>query len=161
MHSYDFVRAVVESSVPIALTSDEIEKASGEDSELILFYITCIRSVLDYAVPVFYYSLPNYLIKELERIQERAMGITFPNMEYHEALSSSHIELLSTHHANICKALFDSIMTNEDHRLHSLLPSLHDSSYDLRRTRKFAIPMCKTNRLKNTFIMASCRNVNE
>ena len=88
-------------------------------------------------------------------------GVSWSNMEYYEALSSSHMELLSTHHANICKTLFDSIMTNEDHHLHSLLPSLHDSSYDLRRTKKFAIPMCKTNRLKNTFIMASCRNVNE
>lgn len=38
--------------------------------DLRLFYATCIKSVLDDAAPVLYYSLLKYLTHELERIQK-------------------------------------------------------------------------------------------
>ena len=37
-------------------------------SELILFYVTCIRSILEYACPVFHRALPSYLTHDLERL---------------------------------------------------------------------------------------------
>ena len=54
------------------------KRAKVPCEDLRLFYTTCIRSVLDYAVPVFYYSLPKYLTHELERIQKRALAIMCP-----------------------------------------------------------------------------------
>ena len=36
----------------------QLKRAKVPRKDLGLFYFTCIRSVLDYAVPVFYYSLP-------------------------------------------------------------------------------------------------------
>ena len=41
--------------------------------DLCLFYITCVRSVIDYAAPVFHHVLSACLSQELERVQKRAM----------------------------------------------------------------------------------------
>ena len=50
--------------------------------DLKAFYITGIRSVLDYAVPVFHSSLPKYLIEEIEEIQKSVISIILPKQEY-------------------------------------------------------------------------------
>ena len=36
------------------------------------FYTACIRSVLTYAAPAFFYALPKYLKDELVRVEKRA-----------------------------------------------------------------------------------------
>ena len=46
----------------------QLKRANVSYDDLKLFYITCIRSILDYAAPVFHYSLPKYLMNEMERI---------------------------------------------------------------------------------------------
>ena len=81
-------------------------------ADLVLFYITCVRSVLGHAVPVFH-SLPKYLIDELEGIQKRAMAISFPGC-YNNAINIANIPRLEDHHKNICK-LFNEINNNKDH----------------------------------------------
>jgi hypothetical protein len=74
--------------------------------------------VLDYALPVFHYSLS----EELERVQKHALGIIFPHLNYEEALCCGGIEALFTHHHNICKKLFQLITIDSHHNLHHLLP---------------------------------------
>ena len=136
----------------------QLKRAKIPIQELITFYITCIRSVLDYAVPVFHYSLPKYLSQELERVQKRAFGIIYPHLKYVEALNLSGIEYLSTHHQNSCKKLFNAIIKDTYHSLHHLLPPRHNSIYDLRSNRSFDAPcslQIKTKRFSNSFIMAS------
>ena len=44
-------------------------------SDLVLFYKSCIQSSVDYAVPVFYNALPQYLKNELARIEKRTLLI--------------------------------------------------------------------------------------
>ena len=133
----------------------QLKRAKIPIQELITFYITCIRSVLDYAVPVFHYSLPKYLSQDLERVQKRVFGIIYPHLKYEEALNLSGIEHLSTHHQNSCKKLFNAIIKDSNHSLHYLLPPRHNSIYDLRSIKPFDVPVCKTNRFSNSFIMAS------
>ena len=58
----------------------QLKRAKVPCNDLGLFYITCVRSVLDYAIPVYYYSLPKYLVNELERVQKRALKIMCPNL---------------------------------------------------------------------------------
>ena len=36
----------------------QLKRARVSQKDLCLFYITCVRSVIDYAVPVFHYALP-------------------------------------------------------------------------------------------------------
>ena len=53
----------------------QLKRARVSQKDLCLFYVTCVRSVIDYAAPVFHYSLPAYLTHEVERVQRRAMRI--------------------------------------------------------------------------------------
>ena len=55
--------------------------------DLVLFYATCIRSILVYEAPGFFYALPKYLKCELVRVQKRALSISCPSLSYDEALN--------------------------------------------------------------------------
>ena len=76
------------------------------------------------------------------------------------SVSAYELPTVAEHHHNICKRTFKRIMNDPNHKLRKLLPPLHSSKYDLRHARKFTLPRCKTNRFKNSFIMASSRIVN-
>ena len=54
-----------------------------------------------------------------------------------------------------CSTLFSNIIENDNHRLRELLPGANHPKYNLRRNRRFEIPRWRTNRFKNTFMMAS------
>ena len=76
-------------------------------------YCSCIRSVLVYAVPVFYYSLPMYLKTELERVQKRALAIIFPGMDYSDALAGTGLPSVERYNENTCKRTFNSILNDK------------------------------------------------
>ena len=63
----------------------QLKRARVLQKDLCLFYIICVRSVIDFAAPVFYHPLLAYLSQELECIQKRAMRIICPSIEYQEA----------------------------------------------------------------------------
>ena len=110
---------------------------------------------------MYYYSLPKYLVNELERVQKRALKIMCPSLSYDEALTHMEIAPLSVHHSNICATLFNEILSDSDHRLRALLPPSHQAcKYSLRRTRKFDIPKINTKRARNSFIIKSSFNIN-
>ena len=56
----------------------QLKKSHVATRELLLFYVTCIRSILEYGRPVFHRALPSYLSEDLERLQKRAMKIIYP-----------------------------------------------------------------------------------
>ena len=58
----------------------QLRRAQVEKADLLRFYTSCIRSVCDYAIPVFHASLPQYLIDDLERVQKRALSIICPHL---------------------------------------------------------------------------------
>ena len=126
--------------------------------ELVLFYIICIRSILTYAIPVFFYALPKYLQNELERLQRRAFSIINPGLTYHEALSESNIPTIMSYGDTICRDFFDSAVNDKYNKLNNLLPPTHETTYKLRQNRRFDIPNWSTNRFRDTFIMASAIN---
>ena len=55
------------------------------------FYTACIRSVLTYAAPAFFYSLPKYLTDELVRVEKRVMSIICPGLPYQETIELVNI----------------------------------------------------------------------
>ena len=67
----------------------QLKKSDVDTRELILFYITCIRFILEYSSHVSYRALPNCLSEELERLQKRAMKIIHPELSYAKALELS------------------------------------------------------------------------
>ena len=72
-----------------------LKKSSVATRELLLFYITCIRSILEYGRPVFHRSLTNDLSKDIERLQKHIIKIIYPELSYANALELSRF-LLNT-----------------------------------------------------------------
>ena len=133
----------------------QLKRAKLPRKDRVLFYITCIRSILTYAIPVFFYALPMYLCNELERLQKRAFSIISPSLTYYDALTEANIPTIILYSEALCKNFFNSIVSNQDNKLNKLLPTTNEVSYKLRQNRFFAIPNWSTNRFRNTFIMSS------
>ena len=117
--------------------------------------MTCIRPVIEYACKAFHDSLPQYLSNDLERLQKRAFRIILPELHYHEVLESFNILSLYDWKVKLTTKLLNEIVSNPNHKLKSLLPSVLekiDGPY-LRKQRHFNIPVCKTNGLNDSFIV--------
>ena len=103
----------------------QLKRARVPQKDLCLLYITCVRSVIDYAAPVFHHALPAYLSQELERVQKRAMRIICPGIEYQQALALMSLPTVEEHHHKICRRTFESMMSEPNHKLRKLLPPLY------------------------------------
>ena len=133
----------------------QLKRAKLPRKDLVLFYVTCIRSIITYAIPVFFYALPKYLQNELERLQKRAFSIINPDLTYHEALAESNIPTVISYGEKVCRDVFKSTINNDSDKLNKLLPPTHEAAYQLRNNRRFFLPNWHTNRFKNTFIVTS------
>ena len=137
----------------------QLKRAKVPISEIICFYCTCIRPVVEYASSVFHYAIPNCLCKHIEQIQRRAMRIIFPTKSYAEALLHSKLLTLKERRQRTCGKLFKEIVEDPNNKLHPLLPELNtDTAYSLRTSRTFNHPKYKTDRFRNTFIIAASLN---
>jgi hypothetical protein len=134
----------------------QLKRASVDTKELLTFYTSCIRPIVEYACPVFHNSLPRYLADDIERLQKHALRIVFLDLKYCEALEKTNLMLLNDRRELSSKKLFHQICENDHHKLHQLLPKTRETNIGLRSRRKFAVPAFKTNRLKNTFIYSNC-----
>ena len=71
-----------------------LKKAGVQPSDLVGIYCALIRSVLEYAAPL-WSGLPVYLSDVLEAVQRRAMRIIFPHADYNTALCSAGLGSLA------------------------------------------------------------------
>lgn len=137
----------------------QLKRADVATTNLVKFYCSCIRSVLEYACQLFHSSLPQYLSDDIERIQKRAMRIILPNLSYTDAIEKAGLHTLYSRRESLSCKLFNDIVSNEDHKLAELLPPRTSSTTArLRKRRTFEIPRLRTNRLKNSFIMHYAKN---
>ena len=118
----------------------------------ITFYCACIRPVAEYGCPVFHDSLPNYLVKDIERIQKRAMRIIFPALSYDESLSIAGLVPLEARRQQLTDKLFQQIISDPSHKLNKLLPPVNECQIKLRKKRLFKNQLFKTDRFRNSFI---------
>ena len=92
----------------------QLKRVRVAKQDLVLFYTSCIQSILTYASPVFFYALPEYLKNELERIQKRALRIICPGHCYNDAMELANIVPISDYILEICKQTFDRIINDSD-----------------------------------------------
>ena len=130
----------------------QLKRAKVPPKDLLLFYITCIRPVVEYACEVFHDSLPKYLSDELEKLQKRACRIILPEHRYNDALEQLGLVSLAARRQNLTDKLFKNIVDDPNNKLHDLLPPVKFSEICLRGRRMFQIPNFKTNRFENDFI---------
>ena len=115
-----------------------------------------MRSVIDYAAPVFFNGLPQYLKKELVRVEKRAVSM-ITSGKCNSAIEVGLTPVLG-HYYVLCSRLFDNIVSDPNHKLKALLPPDYDNSrYNLRRQRLFNVPKLCTNRTSNTFTYATSK----
>ena len=69
----------------------QLKQANVSVKDLIRFYSSCIRSVLEYFCQVFHSNLPKYLSDDIERIKKRAMRMVFPDLPYNEACLKANL----------------------------------------------------------------------
>ena len=63
-----------------------LKRAKVPAHDIIIFYCTCIRQVLEYCCQVYHYGLPNYLSNAIERVQKRVMSLIYPYVNYDDSL---------------------------------------------------------------------------
>ena len=125
------------------------------EQDIITFYVTCVRPVLEYSCQVFHFALPAYLSDAIEWVQKHALAIIYPNIDYTDSLDLSGILKLSDRHLKAYDKLFNDIVTTPSHNLGHLQPERHIPRYNLRQTQVFVPPRAKTCRFMNTFIPSS------
>ena len=122
--------------------------------DIVAFYTTAIRPVLEYCSPVFHHALPKYLCNDIERVQKRALSIIMPNNSYEASLVNFNLTTLQARREQQCFKLFDSI--SGDHKLSGLVPLPKNCNYNLRNKIKYLMPRFLTDRFRQSFIPAMC-----
>ena len=93
----------------------QLKRARVPCKDMVLFYISCIRSILTYAVPVFHYALPKYLQCDLERVQKRALSKICLGLNYEETLQVAGIPTIHVFNESTCSNRFTSIVGSSEH----------------------------------------------
>ena len=88
-----------------------LKKAGVQPSDLVGIYCALIRSVLEYAAPV-WSGLPVYLSEVIEAVQRRAMRIIFPHADYNTALCSAGLGSLADRRDAICAKFISKARTS-------------------------------------------------
>ena len=133
-----------------------LKRANVPLSDIVNFYCTVIRPVLEYCAPVFHHALPQYLSDDIERVQKRALSIICPYASYSECLVRFDLVTLHARRVALCSKLFESITSCPDHKLVPVLPPKREHRHNLRQSRAYAMPRTHTNRFKNTFFPSMC-----
>lgn len=138
-----------------------LKRSGVEVPELLDYYRSVIRSVLEYASPAWFTNVADTSpttghMWELEHIQIRAFNIIMPHLSYEQALKESKFPTIRERLLHLCSNFFGK-MKNESHRLNYLLPP-DNNRRQLRNTKEFEFPKCNTNRFKNSFVMYSLFN---
>ena len=107
-----------------------------------------------YACPVFHRALTGYLSEDPERLQKRALRIIYPGLFYNQALEVSGLPTLFKRREEISSKLSNEVVGDPGHTLHKRLPPKNPPNYFLRKNRDFALPLCKTDWCKKSFIFS-------
>ena len=113
--------------------------------DIIRFYCTCIRPVLEYGCEAFHFALPDYLSADLERVQWRVTSIIFSDFNYNERLLKCGLASLKDRCQTACGKLFHQVINDPQHKLSPLLPERSSTEYNLRNRCSFQLPKIKTN----------------
>ena len=135
-----------------------LRRSSVRHAELLLYYKTVVRPIIEYACPVWQSGLTEEHRQRLEAIQRRAFRIISGSTDYDLQCVVYDIEPVSIRLQNLTRSFFDRI--NEKHDcLHWLLPPSCSNYTDRLRTfNKLPLIKCRTQRFKQSFLPYSLAN---
>ena len=132
-----------------------LKRAGLSSEDLLMYYQSVIRSILEYACQVWHFGLTQELSNQIEHIQKRAVKIICPELEYDDACDKLKLEHLCDRRLKLCHKLFNQIRNDTNHKLYYLLPPIHSNNYNLRKSNKLPKPRVRTKRTMGSFINSS------
>ena len=110
-----------------------LKRAGVDEMSILNVYLTTVRPVLEYAIPV-WLAIPDYLSDKIESLQKRFLHIVFPYIDsYNSALLAAGLETLEHKRSWFCDKYMKRITTNTSHPLNALLPRISKTcQYSLR-----------------------------
>ncbi len=91
----------------------QLKRAKVPAKDIINFYCTCVRPVLEYSCEVFHFALSIYLSDAIEQVQRRITSIIYPGLPYPERLQKCN--LIPSEIGNIKPAQNYSINSSTTH----------------------------------------------
>lgn len=132
-----------------------LKRSCVSESDLLLFYISMIRSVLEYACPVWHTGLTAEQGHRLESVQKRALAIIYGNNNnYIDNCAKANVLTLNTRRDMLCRSFFKQL-SRSDNCLDYLLPCSRSTEVTdrLRHCLQRIPPRARTDRYKNSFIV--------
>ena len=139
-----------------------LRKSGVACADLVSIYCALVRSVLEYAAPV-WAALPLYLDNLVESVQRKTLRIMFPAVDYNSALYQSGLKTLNERHKEICTNFTSYVRGNGREPIFSLLPATvkQPHGYGLRSgSTPQSRPRANTDRLRNFIYLSHSPNFN-
>ena len=119
-------------------------------------YCSFIRPVLEYACPVWHFSLPVFLCDQIEQIQRRALKIIYPDLSYKDGLNELNLPTLVDRRVSLCKRFYENNFGTSS-KTSDLLPRKKSYSYNLRNARNIPLFKTRTSRFYDSFLPTCVR----
>jgi len=136
-----------------------LNRARISPEDIVTVYCSLIRSILEYACPVWHSGLTTAQNNDIERVQKRCLRIVYPELSYRDALFVSGLEELATRRETITRNIFLDIK-NPNNVIHNVLNKYKSNSCHLstRSNYNFKSPQAKTDRYMNSFFPYCIKN---
>jgi hypothetical protein len=136
-----------------------LRRSFVSETELLHYFKTVVRPVLEYACPVWQSSLTGEQRERIETIQRRALRIISGSNDYELYCAVYNIEPLSVRLSNLTRSFFERIRRPND-CLHYLLPPIRPSAVTdkLRKCNNLPLIKCRTQRFQHSFLPYALAN---
>lgn len=128
----------------------QLMKSGISIKDVIIVYCSLMRSVLEYACPVWHCGLTSKESSDIEGVQRRVLRIVWPDLGYNEALNRAGLERLDVRREKFVRETFEMVK-EPGHVLYDLLPKKSN-----RRTTRdkypFELPRHNTARYCRSFV---------
>ena len=123
---------------------------------LITIHCALVRSVLENACQVWSSSVQSQFKQLLERVQKRALGITFLGCYYETAFCRGCILIFSETRLYLCNKTFEKGCEPSLRLVSNAPPPRHNAVHgrNLRSCHRMSLPRCRTERFKTSFFPA-------
>ena len=139
-----------------------LKRSGASIDDMLHFFKTVVRSLLEYACPVWHNSLTGEQSDVIESIQKRAFKIIFGSniIDYQQMCLLYNLPTLSERRDTACKRFYEKSVLRSTSCLHYLLPSCRDNNIvaKLRNASIYATPTVRTDRFRKSFIMYALDN---
>ena len=132
----------------------QLARSGASREDLLCFYTTAVRPVLEYACPVWHSSLTAADSDALESLQKRAMRIIHPQLDYNTALCHDDIGPLKSRRETLTEKFFLNNVLNSNSCLHYLLPEPCDPNIinRLRHPKQYEPMPSRTEKFRKSFL---------